>query len=277
MKKSRLFIFGVLALMLAACSTGNSSGLPTATLEGVILTAVPPHQTPVSTITPTVAALNGEQFDQALAQAMEKMDFNALKSLMGVRFSIATYGQGPTSLTEYPTNEALQNLQQGPLAAGAKPAAQFKSDVPALLKGTDPLSLWGPNAQPVRALHVTGLGANAKDEAILVIATDKTTNQLYWHGILLPEGGSFLNPTLPTGVDVLPTNVKYVKAKDVLNMRSGPGTNYDIVSLMQSGETAAVHGTSGDKKWWLIDCTTNKNESCWISADPELSQPVDKP
>jgi hypothetical protein len=107
---------------------------------------------------------------------------------MRERFSIATW---ETSLMEYTSEEALQLLQEGALAEGSVPAVRFGTDVAALLDGTDPLSLWGPVASPVRAVHVEGLGPGGGEEAVLVIGRDEAAGRYYWHGILLPRAGYF--------------------------------------------------------------------------------------
>jgi hypothetical protein len=121
-----------------------------------------------------------------LAQAVQSRDSVAMRALMQPRFSIAIFD---TSLYEYTSEEALAQLQQSVFAEGAQPVVQFADDVPALLSGRDPLGEWGPVAQPVRAVHVNGLGADGQGEAVLVIANNPETGQLYWHGILLPKDG----------------------------------------------------------------------------------------
>jgi hypothetical protein len=214
-----------------------------------------------------------EQFSQQLAQAVEQRDFAAMRGLMRDRFSIATFN---ATLFEYPADEALDRLRASIFAAGAAPAFRPGTDVVGLLSGRDPLGEWGPVAQPVRAVHVMGLGARGGDEAVLVIARDSSSGSFYWHGVLLPPNGSYFRAD-DVSDDVLPTDVRYVIALDNLNVRSGPGFNYAVEGQVREGEIATVSGKSPDSAWWQIHCTQDASGRCWISASPELSQPTSAP
>jgi uncharacterized protein YgiM (DUF1202 family) len=167
-------------------------------------------------------------------------------------------------------------LQEGILGPGAQPAARFGADIVALLSGTDPLSLWGPVANPARALHVLGLGANAEQEAVLVIGRDDANGTLFWLGILLPRAGYF-STLLPDPSAVAETDVEYVMALTDLNVRLGPGTDYAVVGLVRGGQIAQVTGVSLNGAWWRIFCTNDPSGICWISADPTLSEPTAAP
>ncbi len=214
----------------------------------------------------------GEALDQALALGLESRDFEALRSLMGPRFSFATWN---TELLEVSPDEALERLQGGLLSPGSAPRVRFDSDIPALLGGVDPLSLWGPVANPVRAMHVTGLGPDAREEAVLVIGLREAGGEAYWHGILSPPGEAFQSAADPG--TVLPTEVRLVRALEVLNLRSGPGTEYAVIALLSPGETAQVDGVSADGAWWRVFCPQDASGSCWLSADPELTEPLTGP
>lgn len=208
-----------------------------------------------------------EALDQQLAQAIEARDFDTLRSLMNGQFAFATFN---TTLTVVPSDEGIQRLRESSLVQGAQPAVRWGTDVPALLSGADPLGLWGPNAQPVRALHVMGLGKNATEEAVLIIGQDAATGARYFHGILLPQFGYF--QAADSDPNVIPTNVRQVTAKEALNVRSGPGMNYAVEGQVRAGETAQVTGKSIDAAWWRISCTQDSSGHCWISADPTLTE-----
>jgi hypothetical protein len=214
-----------------------------------------------------------EELDQQLAQALANLDFTALRTHMQNRFSFAYWNAG---LYEYTSEESLQRLQESLLAPGAAPQVQWTTDIPALLKGADPLSFWGPVATPVRAVHITGLGSSAKEEAVLVIGRDPSSGQLYWHGILVPQAGSFQSSVMET-IEVAETSVQYALAKDDLNIRIGPGTTYAVVGTLFEGQTAQVTGKSMDGAWWRIYCTQDPSGLCWISSDPALSEPATAP
>jgi hypothetical protein len=81
-------------------------------------------------------------------------------------------------------------------------------------------------------------------------------------------------PTL----DVKATAVKYVRAKEDVNIRKGPGTNFDIVGGVYAGQTAEVTGyMSADEQWWRVVCPVDNVTECWVSADPSLTEPAQTP
>jgi inhibitor of cysteine peptidase len=81
----------------------------------------------------------------------------------------------------------------------------------------------------------------------------------------------------PIDTDVYPTDVEYVMAQQDLPIHSGVGGSSTIVGEVFSGQVAKVTGTSFDGKWWQIVCPDNSAGSCWVSADPALTQPTEPP
>ncbi len=51
----------------------------------------------------------------------------------------------------------------------------------------------------------------------------------------------------------LPTDVAQVLAERNINVRSGPGTNYPIISALQTGQSAPVIGQNEAGDWWQIE------------------------
>src|SRR3990172_6374302 len=49
-------------------------------------------------------------------------------------------------------------------------------------------------------------------------------------------------------------------ANEDVNMRTGPGKAWSVVSQLASGNSAKVTGHNGDKSWWQL------NDSAWVSA-----------
>ncbi len=270
MKRLALFLSLLVLLLSAACAAApQPSAPPTAAVQVLPLPATEqPRPLPAETQLPTTSLDDGA-FDQALAQAFADRDLDTLRTYMKDRFSLAL---DASELREVTAEEALQLLAGDQLTEGARPVAQFQSDVPALLKGADPLAIWGPVAQVVRALHVTGLGADAMDEAVLVIGKDES-GQLYWHGILLPSSGSFKSYGVPP-IESFDTEVKYVRTKADVNLRTGPGETFDVLGPIPAGEIAQVVGISADGAWYRIQCTSYVTGLCWISADPALTEPT---
>jgi hypothetical protein len=221
---------------------------------------------------PQLEELNA--FAEQLARSLEGPNFDALRSMMPERFAVATWN---TQLLEYTSEEALQRLRQGILAPRSSPAVIFGADVPALLEGADPLALWGPASNTVRALHVMGLGQDANQEAVIVIGWNEASRKYYWHGILLPPDGYFHTNTTPEPRAVIPTEVQYVIALDDVNQRSGPGLNYAIEGVVAEGQIAQVNGRSADGQWWQIVCPQDASGSCWISADSQWTRPAAAP
>ncbi len=74
------------------------------------------------------------------------------------------------------------------------------------------------------------------------------------------------------------TDVKYILAKQDVNIRNGPGTNFEIVGGVFAGQSAQVTGfKSQDDQWWRVVCPVDGVTDCWVSADPALTEPTDAP
>lgn len=94
-----------------------------------------------------------------------------------------------------------------------------------------------------------------------------------------PEGAD-ASATSDATVDpnLKPTDVQYVRAKQDINIRNGPGTNFAIVGGVFAGQTAKVTGyKSADDGWWRVVCPVSTTDTCWVSADPALTEAADSP
>jgi hypothetical protein len=80
------------------------------------------------------------------------------------------------------------------------------------------------------------------------------------------------DPTL--GVHVLPADVQFIMALDDVRVRSGPGTAFATIGGLSGGQTARVTGLSLDRQWRRVVCPNGTIGDCWMSADPQLTQPV---
>lgn len=129
-----------------------------------------------------------QAFAGRLTQAIEAKDLETLESMMGESFGFATWN---TQLLFVPPEEAVETLQQEYLVPSSAPVVRQGTDLTALLEGGDPLAVWGPVLQPVQALHVMGLAENGTQEAVLVTGFDPDSGELFWLGMLLPQGGYF--------------------------------------------------------------------------------------
>jgi chitodextrinase len=57
-----------------------------------------------------------------------------------------------------------------------------------------------------------------------------------------------------------------VTAATDLNIRGGPGTDYVVLGLLRSGQSAEVTGVSADRGWWQIRFSGAVNGRGWVSA-----------
>lgn len=73
------------------------------------------------------------------------------------------------------------------------------------------------------------------------------------------------------------SEVKAVLVKDDVRLRTGPGADYDVLGLVHPGMTLLVTGKSSDGAWWQVQCEQGPNSLCWVSADPELTEPTTVP
>ena len=89
------------------------------------------------------------------------------------------------------------------------------------------------------------------------------------------EGGNTATPTvtpLPgTPTATVPTNPSLLTRAD-LNVRSGPGTQYDLLGLLPTGTAADIIGRDETRQWWQIRFLPAADGVGWVSADPTFAQ-----
>lgn len=118
-----------------------------------------------------------------------------------------------------------------------------------------------PNANPSTPVTVVSFGKPTPTASRTLVAALET-----------PGAVGTAEPNLK------PTDVKYVRALQDINIRKGPGTNFDIVGGVYKGQTAEVTGyQSADGQWWRVVCPVENVPACWVSADTQLTEPTDKP
>jgi uncharacterized protein YraI len=69
--------------------------------------------------------------------------------------------------------------------------------------------------------------------------------------------------TLPASATACPP---VVTANSSVNVRSGPGTVYDIIGALSTGGTTTVNGKSADGAWWYITFPSGPGGYGWVSA-----------
>lgn len=85
------------------------------------------------------------------------------------------------------------------------------------------------------------------------------------------------NAEQPIDTDVYPTDVQYVMAQQDVQIHFGVGGSPTIVGQLFAGQIAQVNGVSWDGNWWQIVCPKDPAGSCWVSADPDFTQPSEGP
>jgi len=66
-----------------------------------------------------------------------------------------------------------------------------------------------------------------------------------------------------------------VLAQKDVRMRTGPGTQFNVIGWIAAGQTAKVTGVNSNGSWWRVICPDDRVGSCWVSADPSLTKPTD--
>lgn len=69
---------------------------------------------------------------------------------------------------------------------------------------------------------------------------------------------------------VVPTpapQVPSVTADANVNIRSGPGTDFDVIGSLDQGQSAEALGRSPDQEWWVIQVAAANNGQGWVNAD----------
>lgn len=72
-----------------------------------------------------------------------------------------------------------------------------------------------------------------------------------------PTSTETLTPT------VMPTATPYVTTDQNVNLRSGPGTNYDVIGSLKAGDKLPVTGRKIDSTWWQVSSPAG---TAWVAA-----------
>jgi hypothetical protein len=69
---------------------------------------------------------------------------------------------------------------------------------------------------------------------------------------------------LPTGET--PTGAPILTVEDNTNCRSGPGTNYGILTVLGAGSSVPIVARHSSGDFWIVDPPSG-SENCWITAE----------
>lgn len=266
----RLISSIILGLMLAIVLAG-------CTITAPALPVAPTNASPTRN--------SADTFAGQLMLALIERDYTTLQQMMGNPFAL---GYWQSEGVSYPPGIAIADLRSNYLPPGAAPAFDTTTDLTTLLDGVDPLGLWGPDVNAVKAIYVTSLGPERRDEAILIIALDQN-EQPYWHGMLAAPGGfvrttpatalpSTATPTTPPpNTGVYPTEVRLIQVLQNVNVRNGPGTQFDRIGRYVAGQVVDVFGANINATWWNVRCPNGSVGNCWVTADRDTTQPATQP
>ena len=109
-----------------------------------------------------------------------------------------------------------------------------------------------------------------------------------------PEGAAFAGPVITDGPDaetqthlrLTPTPTRTpdpaatvtaaptaeelplgVVSGDLVNLRGGPGTDFEIVGRVVLSDTLPIIGRLADRSWWQVCCRPGTDEPAWITAE----------
>lgn len=78
-----------------------------------------------------------------------------------------------------------------------------------------------------------------------------------------PDSDEGTGSIIPTPVPGFP----FVTANENVNIRTGPGVDYDNIAILKEGENAAIIAYSNDSSWWAIRYPNPPLDIGWVSAD----------
>lgn len=82
-------------------------------------------------------------------------------------------------------------------------------------------------------------------------------------------------PTVTPGTPTATVSTEpHLVTKTDLNVRGGPGTEYDLLGLLPNGAKTEIVGQDGSRQWWQIRFAPAADGLGWVSADPAYAQAV---
>ncbi len=136
---------------------------------------------------------------------------------------------------------------------------------------------WTPPAEgsyslEVRAFNQEGLQSSPTIVSILVEDAAQTDIEPTVTDALpadtLPADSVFSTGTPAAGTPFATTT-------DILNVRTGPGTNYTRIDVLPENSIVQITGKNSDNTWWMIDYPAGPDGRGWISVDYASGQNID--
>ena len=70
------------------------------------------------------------------------------------------------------------------------------------------------------------------------------------------------------------TPVNHLLTKAEVNIRKGPGEQFDTIERIAAGQQAFVTGVNNSSAWWRVVCPDNSAGNCWVTGDSTYTEPV---
>lgn len=176
------------------------------------------------------------------------------KVLLNVPVTVQATASDPSGVTrlELWVDEVKIRETTSPLAQGQS-----------TLTGSLP---WTPETPGFHTLEIRAYNAqNRVSEPVAVLV--EAVEQLAVEGT--PTSTSTAQPPTPT-----PNTEPQLTTIADLNVRSGPGTDYDLLGLLPSGTATEIVGRDETRQWWQIRFDPSPTGLGWVAADPSFSKVV---
>ena len=82
----------------------------------------------------------------------------------------------------------------------------------------------------------------------------------------------YVGQVLCIPADYVSTSAKYIQALVDVNIRNGPGNNFNKIGVLYAGEIARVTGKSYNGDWWRIVCPNGRVGECYVTANSNYTR-----
>ena len=228
---------------------------------------------------PTPVPQTPATFTADLIAALVNRDVAVLRGMMSDPFIVAIW-QGEAS--EQPESAAIDQLESDLIGPASSITFVSNEVVRSWLGGMDPLTLWPEEMTAVSSVGMSGLGAESRGEAILIVAQG-ADGAYSWQAALIADdgfaaaGGAPAQPIVivpgQPPLTFLPSDVTQVLVLGTIGIFDAPSSTFTQIGLAFRGETYAALGVSADGQWWAVRCSFS-DLPCWIGANPTFVRPV---
>jgi uncharacterized protein YraI len=171
----------------------------------------------------------------------------------------------PVNVPWAPTSEGIHIVQF--IVYGADAKVLLKSD-PVIFKAVGKVGAIAPATAPTSAAVPTQAPASAIATAAPLTNVVLLTNTV---AFTTPVQAAAVLSVAVTASGPALSGPAVSITSDSANVRSGPGTQYEVIGQLQNGVTATVRGKSADGAWWQVDYPGVQGGMGWVSGG--LTQP----